>query len=32
MIASHMLFGEAIPVERWMGALLIGLGIAFLSK
>jgi multidrug transporter EmrE-like cation transporter len=32
IIASHWLFGEAISMERWIGAALIILGIAFLSR
>jgi multidrug transporter EmrE-like cation transporter len=32
IIASRWLFGEAISQERWFGAILIILGIAFLSK
>jgi multidrug transporter EmrE-like cation transporter len=32
LIAGHWLFGEAISPGRWLGALLIILGIAFLSQ
>lgn len=32
IIASHWLFGESISLERWVGAILILIGIAFLSK
>jgi multidrug transporter EmrE-like cation transporter len=32
IIASHWLFKEAISLERWFGALLIVVGIVFLSK
>jgi len=32
IIASHWLFGEEVSLERWLGVILIILGIAFLSK
>jgi multidrug transporter EmrE-like cation transporter len=32
IIASRWLFGELISPERWLGAVLIILGIGFLSK
>ena len=32
LFASHWLFGESISLERWLGSILIILGIAFLSK
>ena len=32
LAASRWLFGEAIPPGRWLGSILIILGIAFLSR
>jgi multidrug transporter EmrE-like cation transporter len=32
IIASRWLFGEKISLERWLGSVLIILGIAFLSR
>jgi multidrug transporter EmrE-like cation transporter len=32
IVASLWLFGETISAERWLGSILIFLGIAFLSK
>ena len=32
IVASHWLFGERISLEHWFGAILIILGIGFLSK
>lgn len=31
-VASHLLFGETISLERWLGSFLIILGIVFLCK
>lgn len=32
IIAGHWLFGEAISLEHWLGAVLVILGIFFLSR
>lgn len=32
LFASRWLFGETISLQRWLGSILIILGIAFLSK